>query len=211
MRCNGVLLMLPISTVVLGPPGRIHSTLHAFLVDQTLWEQMEPDPTLTIGTITISLVITFSTILVKYKLRNKISPTTTTSHRFENPFKNVNFIIIIFSLTYTILQKMFFDFDILPLLMFPRFYVGLYVTPMLGMFLLGNPAIQEHAVKSILSLIPTCLEQWTSQGNIVQIQNGPTNPNNQICPSTVNENIYKTPREMETKFGEDQSKKNKTY
>ena len=167
---------------------------------------MEPDPTLAIATITLALLMIFSTVFVRYKLRNRISTTTTTtSHRFENPFKNVNVIIIIISLTYTMLQKLFFDIERFPLLMFPRFSMGLYITPMLGLFLIGNPAIQEHAVKSILSLIPSCLEKWTSQGNSIQVQNIPENPNNLIYQITLREDIHRKPSEMETRFGQNQS------
>ena len=89
--------------------------------------------------------------------------------------------------------------------MFPRFSMGLYMTPMLGLFLLGNPAIQEHAVKSILSLIPSCLEKWTSQGNTIQNSNDPENPNILICSITVSDDIQSKPKEMETRFGQNQS------
>ena len=111
---------------------------------------MEPDPSLTIATMVVALVITFSTILVRYKVMTRISKKTT-SQWFKNPFKNVNIIIIKISLSYTMLQKMFFDIKRFPLLMFPLFSVGLYMTPMLWLFLIGNPSIQKHAVKSILS------------------------------------------------------------
>ena len=128
-------------SVVVGPSSRIHSKLNAFFVDQPVWEQ-------TLATISVALIITASTMLVRYKLRNRINTTTTTtSHRFENPFKNVNLIII--TLTYNMLQKMFFDIERFPLLMFPRFSVGLYITPMLGLFLLGNVFdkwVSEHVL-----------------------------------------------------------------
>ena len=89
--------------------------------------------------------------------------------------------------------------------MFPRFSVGLYMTLILGLFLLGNPAIQDHAVKSILSLIPSCLDKWTSQGNAMQIQNGPKNPNIPIYSITMSNDIQRKPREMETRFGQNRS------
>ena len=205
-NCIAVVLILLTLSALLGPPSRIHSKLHAFLVDQPLWEEMEPDPTLTVATIIVVLIITFSTILVRYKLRNRIgTATTTTSNRFENPFKNVNFIIIIINLTYTMLQKMFFDIERFPLLMFPRFSVGLYITPVLGLFLLGNPAIQEHAVKSILSFLPSCFEGWTSPENVIQIQNYPANSNNLFFQTTLNGEILRKQREMDNRLDQTES------
>ena len=198
---NGMFLIFSILLVVREDhPRRIHSTLHAFLVDQPNWELLEPVPFLAIATTTVSLIISFSTILVKLRLRNGVNTTTTTSHRFKNPLKNMNFIIVILSLTYTLLQIFFFDIKTYPLLLFPRFSLGLAITPMLGLFFLGNPTIQEYALKRIFSLLPFCLEEWHSQRNVIQIQNNSRTSDSQNRPRIGNEQIQMKPIEMKTNF-----------
>jgi hypothetical protein len=182
-------------------PRRIHSKLHAFLVNQPQWELLEPEPLLAVATTAVSLIITFSSILVKLRMRNNTNTTTTTSHRFKNPFKKMNFIIVILTMTYTMFQTLFFDIKTFHLLLFPRFSMGLVVTPMLGLFLLGNPTIQEYALKRLFSLLPFCLESCYSQRNVIQIQNNSRTPDIQNSPTVVTEQIQLKPIEMKTKFG----------
>ena len=203
---NGLFLIF-LSVVLEDRPSRIHSKVHAFLVDRPTWRLLEPEPFLAVATTATSLIITFSTILVKYRHRNRIHTTTTTCNRFKNPFKNVNFIIVFLTLTYTLLQTFFFDIKRFPLLLFPRFSLGLMVTPMLCLFLLGNQTIKKYAVKRIFSFLPCRLERWHSQGNVIQSQNNTRTTDSQNSQRIVHEHIQMEPMEIQTNVGNERRSK----
>ena len=122
-------------------PAEIKPNLHAYLVDQDMWETMEPNYKIIFSILFLSFLITISLVVVRYKTRHN-TVTTTTEGKYKNPLRNISFVILVVIVVFTTMQWIFFQntYSI-----FPRFSLGCNTTVMLFVLLTGNPASRKYA------------------------------------------------------------------
>ena len=122
-------------------PAKVKPNLHAYLVDQDMWETMEPDYSIILSVLLFSLILITSLVVVRHKTKTT-AVITTTEAKFKNPLKNINFAILVAVIVYTALQLIFFQNTAI---VFPRFSVGVCNTAILFVLLMGNSATQDYA------------------------------------------------------------------
>ena len=121
-------------------PAKVKPNLHAYLVDQDMWEAMEPNYRIILSTAFFSVVNITSLVVVRHKTKSN-AVITTTQGKYKNPIKNISFVILVVVIVYTALQLIFFKNTSI---VFPRFSVGFCTTVILLFLLTGNPATRQY-------------------------------------------------------------------
>ena len=105
-------------------PISLNSNLRAFLMDEDDWEERRPAPGIFLPILGSSIFFLFSTVVMKtWKLwKTWTTAPSTIAGKFKNPLRNLNVIIVMVILVFTVLQLSPHQGP--AGLLFPRFTLG---------------------------------------------------------------------------------------